>query len=148
MKLEKFFQTRVGDGGDGDGGRIFPEHPSPILHAPKLSGFRTQNAKRRFWNAKLKFQNAISKRYPNMNTDNSKTQPKRSFKTQSTIYKTQPKRTPKRKNAAKTHFQNAKTRVLERKTQNAKRRRAGECGQEVGRAGGRALGRWAGSFFN
>ena len=38
MKLEKFFQTRVGDGGggdDGDGGRIFPEHPSPILHAPR-----------------------------------------------------------------------------------------------------------------
>ncbi len=37
MKLEKFFQTRVGDGdddGDGDG-RIFPEHPSPILHAPR-----------------------------------------------------------------------------------------------------------------
>ena len=30
-------QTRVGDGGDGDGGdgRIFPEHPSPILHAPR-----------------------------------------------------------------------------------------------------------------
>ena len=27
-----------GDGGDGDGGddgRIFPEHPSPILHAPR-----------------------------------------------------------------------------------------------------------------
>ena len=39
MKLEKFFQTRVGDGGgggdDGDGGRIFPEHPCPILHAPR-----------------------------------------------------------------------------------------------------------------
>ena len=35
MKLEKFFQTRVGDGGDGDGGRISPEHPSPILHAPR-----------------------------------------------------------------------------------------------------------------
>ena len=38
MKLEKFLQTRVGDGGggdDGDGGRIFPEHPSPILHAPR-----------------------------------------------------------------------------------------------------------------
>ena len=40
MKLEKFFQTRVGDGGGGDGGggddgRIFPEHPSPILHAPR-----------------------------------------------------------------------------------------------------------------
>ena len=40
MKLEKFFQTRVGDGGgggddDGDGGRIFPGHPSPILHAPR-----------------------------------------------------------------------------------------------------------------
>ena len=44
MKLEKFFQTRVGDGdddddgddGDGDDdGRIFPEHPSPILHAPR-----------------------------------------------------------------------------------------------------------------
>ena len=36
MKLEKCFQTRVGDGGDGGGddGRIFPEHPSPILHAP------------------------------------------------------------------------------------------------------------------
>ena len=30
------FQIRVGDGGDGDGdGRIFPEHPSPILHAPR-----------------------------------------------------------------------------------------------------------------
>ena len=30
-------QIRVGDGGDGDGGdgRIFPEHPSPILHAPR-----------------------------------------------------------------------------------------------------------------
>ena len=39
MKLEKFFQTRVGDGGDGGGGgddgRISPEHPSPILHAPR-----------------------------------------------------------------------------------------------------------------
>ena len=41
MKLEKLFQTRVGDGGGGDGGgddddgRIFPEHPSPILHAPR-----------------------------------------------------------------------------------------------------------------
>ena len=40
MKLEKFFQTRVGDGGGGDGGggddgRISPEHPSPILHAPR-----------------------------------------------------------------------------------------------------------------
>ena len=37
MKLEKFFQTRVGDGGGGGdgGGRIFPEHPSPILHAPR-----------------------------------------------------------------------------------------------------------------
>ena len=38
MKLEKFFQTRVGDGGGdggGDDGRIFPEHPSPILHAPR-----------------------------------------------------------------------------------------------------------------
>ena len=23
-----------GDGGDGDG-RIFPEHPSPIIHAPR-----------------------------------------------------------------------------------------------------------------
>ena len=34
MKLEKFFQTRVGDGGDDDV-RIFPEHPSPILHAPR-----------------------------------------------------------------------------------------------------------------
>ena len=22
-------------GGDGGGGRIFPEHPSPILHAPR-----------------------------------------------------------------------------------------------------------------
>ena len=29
-------QTRVGDDdGDGDDGRIFPEHPSPILHAPR-----------------------------------------------------------------------------------------------------------------
>ena len=31
-------QTRVGDGGgdDGDGdGRIFPEHPSAVLHAPR-----------------------------------------------------------------------------------------------------------------
>ena len=27
-------QSRVGDDGDGDG-RIFSEHPSPILHAPK-----------------------------------------------------------------------------------------------------------------
>ena len=35
MKLEKFFQTRVGDGGGGDDGRIFPEHPGPILHAPR-----------------------------------------------------------------------------------------------------------------
>ena len=43
MKLEMFFQTRVGDGGGGGGGdggdggdgRIFPEHPSPILHAPR-----------------------------------------------------------------------------------------------------------------
>ena len=41
MKLEKFVQARVGDGGgdgggdDGDDGRIFPEHPSPILHAPR-----------------------------------------------------------------------------------------------------------------
>ena len=40
MKLEKFFQTRVGDGGGGDGGggddgRIFPGHPSPILHAAR-----------------------------------------------------------------------------------------------------------------
>ena len=34
MKLEKFFQTRVGNGG-GDDGRIFPGHPSPILHAPR-----------------------------------------------------------------------------------------------------------------
>ena len=28
----------MGDGGGGDGGddgRIFPEHPSPILHAPR-----------------------------------------------------------------------------------------------------------------
>ena len=24
-----------GDGDDGDDGRIFPEHPSPILHAPR-----------------------------------------------------------------------------------------------------------------
>ena len=24
-----------GGGGDGDDGRIFPEHPSPILHAPR-----------------------------------------------------------------------------------------------------------------
>ena len=24
-----------GDGGDDDDGRIFPEHPSPILHAPR-----------------------------------------------------------------------------------------------------------------
>ena len=24
-----------GDGGGGDDGRIFPEHPSPILHAPR-----------------------------------------------------------------------------------------------------------------
>ena len=42
IKLEKFFQTRVGDGGGGgdgggDDGRIFPEHPSPILHAPRDS---------------------------------------------------------------------------------------------------------------
>ena len=30
------FQIRVGDDdGDGDDGRIFPEHPSPILHAPR-----------------------------------------------------------------------------------------------------------------
>ena len=41
MKLEKFFQTRVGDGdgddddGDDGDGRISPEHPSPILHAPR-----------------------------------------------------------------------------------------------------------------
>ena len=40
MKLEKFVQTRVGDGGDGDDGdggdgRTPPEHPSPILHAPR-----------------------------------------------------------------------------------------------------------------
>ena len=30
-------QPRVGDGGGGgdDDGRIFPEHPSPILHAPR-----------------------------------------------------------------------------------------------------------------
>ena len=28
-------QPWVGDGGDGDGGRIFQEHPSPILHAPR-----------------------------------------------------------------------------------------------------------------
>ena len=34
-------QIRVGDGGDSDGGgdggdgRILPEHPSPILHAPR-----------------------------------------------------------------------------------------------------------------
>ena len=28
------FQIRVGDGG-GDDGRIFPGHPSPILHAPR-----------------------------------------------------------------------------------------------------------------
>ena len=37
MKLEKFFQTRVGDGGGdgGDGGRIFLEHPGPIIHAPR-----------------------------------------------------------------------------------------------------------------
>ena len=37
MKLEKFFQTRVGDGDDGgdDDGRIFPEHPGPIIHAPR-----------------------------------------------------------------------------------------------------------------
>ena len=41
MKLEKFFQTRVGDGDDDDDdgddgdGRISPEHPRPILHAPR-----------------------------------------------------------------------------------------------------------------
>ena len=47
IKLEKWsfsFQIRVGDdgGGGGDGGgdggddgRIFPEHPSPILHASR-----------------------------------------------------------------------------------------------------------------
>ena len=42
MKLEKFFQTRVGDGGDDDDddgddgdGRISPEHPGPIIHAPR-----------------------------------------------------------------------------------------------------------------
>ena len=39
MKLKKFFKTRVGDGGGdgggGDDGRIFPGHPSPILHAPR-----------------------------------------------------------------------------------------------------------------
>ena len=40
MKLEKFFETRVGDGDDDDGGgdddgRISPEHPSPILHASR-----------------------------------------------------------------------------------------------------------------
>ena len=29
------FQIRVGDGGGDDDGRIFPEHPSPILHAPR-----------------------------------------------------------------------------------------------------------------
>ena len=31
------FQIRVGDGDDDDGddGRISPEHPSPILHAPR-----------------------------------------------------------------------------------------------------------------
>ena len=29
-------QPWVGDGGGGNGGgRIFPEHPSPILHAPR-----------------------------------------------------------------------------------------------------------------
>ena len=38
MKLEKFFQTRVGDGGgddDGGDGIIFSEHPSPILHTSR-----------------------------------------------------------------------------------------------------------------
>ena len=38
MKLEKFFQTRVGDGGgggDGGDGRTLSEHPSSILHAPR-----------------------------------------------------------------------------------------------------------------
>ena len=40
-KTREVFQIRVGDGGDdggddGDGdGRISPEHPSPILHAPR-----------------------------------------------------------------------------------------------------------------
>ena len=32
-------QPRVGDGDDDDGGddvgRIFPEHPNPIIHAPR-----------------------------------------------------------------------------------------------------------------
>ena len=42
MKLEKFFQTRVGDGGDGggdgggdDGGRISWPGPGPIPIAPR-----------------------------------------------------------------------------------------------------------------
>ena len=40
MKLENCPFSKSGwatasDDGDGDDGRIFPEHPSPILHAPR-----------------------------------------------------------------------------------------------------------------
>ena len=36
------------DGGDDDGGRIFPEHPSPILHAPRDNISRKGNPSLRY----------------------------------------------------------------------------------------------------
>ena len=39
----------MGDGGgDGGGGRIFPEHPSPILHAPRDNISRKDNPSLRY----------------------------------------------------------------------------------------------------
>ena len=33
--MQRWYAALVGDGGDDGGGRISPEHPSPILHAPR-----------------------------------------------------------------------------------------------------------------
>ncbi len=43
--FREFISKKAGedDDGDGGGGRIFPEHPSPILHAPRDNISRKDN---------------------------------------------------------------------------------------------------------
>jgi len=42
------FAKIEGDGGGGDDGRIFPEHPRPILHAPRDNISRKDNPSLRY----------------------------------------------------------------------------------------------------